>query len=189
MSPCLHRWRPGALCITLEPKITLAFEKEPGSMSNQHIMKAMFTQQRIQIMHLGKYHKEYTDAYIFAWESGVYPFLHDLGGEHQYLPHELYGDYFEVTAQKGASIYERLNRAWADEEDTLTYSRLESDLMGIGSACDWRPDELMNVCRYLFLAGCFDDVFWKALCKPTADSSWVEFVQDAYSREHDTAFM
>ncbi|MET3702894.1 hypothetical protein [Citrobacter sp. UYEF32] len=158
-------------------------------MSDQHIMKAMFTQQRIQIMHLGKHHEEYTDAYIFAWESGVYPFLHDLGGEHQYLPHELYGDFFEVSAQKGASIYERLNRAWADEEDNLTYSRLESDLMGIGSSREWRPDEVMNVCRYLFLTGCFDEVFWKALCKPTADSSWVEFVRDVYSREHDTAFM
>lgn len=79
-SPQLHCWRPGALCITLEPKMTVTFEKEPGSMSDQHIMKAMFTQQRIQIMHLGKHHKEYTDAYIFAWESGVYPFLHDLGG-------------------------------------------------------------------------------------------------------------
>lgn len=158
-------------------------------MSDQHVMKAMFTQQRIQIMHLGKHHREYTDAYIFAWEFRVYPFLHDLGGEHQYLPHEIYGDFFEVTAQKGASIYERLNRAWADEEDHLTYSKLESDLMGIGSARDWRPDELMNVCRYLFLTGCFDEAFWKALCKPTADSSWVEFVRDAYSREHDTAFM
>jgi hypothetical protein len=63
-------------------------------------MKAMFTQQRIQIMHLGKHHEEYTDAYIFAWESGVYPFLHDLGGEHQYLPHELYGDFLRSAHRR-----------------------------------------------------------------------------------------
>ncbi|MDE9457727.1 hypothetical protein [Xenorhabdus bovienii] len=41
-------------------------------MSDKNLMNAMFIQQRIQIMHIAKHHCEYTDAYLYAWEAGVY---------------------------------------------------------------------------------------------------------------------
>ena len=49
-------------------------------MSDHNIMQALFNQQRIQIMHIGKHHDEFSNAYLYAWESGVYPALHDTDG-------------------------------------------------------------------------------------------------------------
>lgn len=157
-------------------------------MSDHHVMKAMFTQQRIQIMHLGKHHKEYTDAYIFAWEFRIYPFMHDLGGDFQFLPHEIYSDFFEVSAEQGTQVYNRLSLAWAEKEEYLTYGDLEYEFR-VGQTDGWRADELLNVCRYLFLMCCFDEPFWKQLCTPTEEAPYAEFVIDEYEPEHDTAFM
>ena len=65
-------------------------------MTENDIMSALFTQQRIQIMHIGKHHDEFSDAYLYAWESGVYPLMSDTDGSVPRRPHELYAKYFTV---------------------------------------------------------------------------------------------
>lgn len=49
-------------------------------MTENDVMGALFAQQRIQILHIGKHHDEFSDAYLHAWESGVYPLMSDTDG-------------------------------------------------------------------------------------------------------------
>ncbi len=81
-------------------------------MSDHNIMQALFNQQRIQIMHIGKHHDEFSNAYLYAWESGVYPALHDTDGSIPQKPHEPFADFFTTSKEKTLFLAKRLDDAW-----------------------------------------------------------------------------
>ena len=85
-------------------------------MSDHNIMQALFNQQRIQIMHIGKHHDEFSNAYLYAWESGVYPALHDTDGSIPQKPHEPFADFFTTSKEKTLFLAKRLDDAWIKKE-------------------------------------------------------------------------
>lgn len=132
-------------------------------MIENDIMGALFAQQRIQILHIGKHHNEFSDAYLHAWESGVYPLMSDTDGSVPRRPHELYAKYFTASKEKVEFLLKRLDDAWRKKEG-LSFYDLEDEL-GVRSFSSkgWDRGDLINICRYLYLDGCYDNKFWSAL--------------------------
>ncbi|MDC9621525.1 hypothetical protein PSI22_07700 [Xenorhabdus sp. XENO-7] len=155
-------------------------------MSEHNILSAMFIQQRIQVLHLGMHHDTYPDAYLYAWESGVYPFLSDTDGSVPRKPHEPYFDFFQVSKSKGESLIKRLDDAWLAEEE-LTFYGLEDELKIQLGFSEWSRSDLLHLCRYFYLNKLFDAQFWKILttngkCPTEAHSITYPFdkAQDIY---------
>lgn len=69
-------------------------------MTENNIMGALFTQQRMQIMYIGKYHDEFSDAYLYAWASSVYPIMSDTDGSVPRRPHESYAPFLSLRKKK-----------------------------------------------------------------------------------------
>ncbi|HHR9169940.1 TPA: hypothetical protein ACTADU_004083 [Salmonella enterica subsp. enterica serovar Warragul] len=132
-------------------------------MTENYIMSALFTQQRMQIMHIGKYHDEFSDAYLYAWASSVYPIMSDTDGSVPRKPHELYAPFFITSKEKVEFLLKRLDDAWHKKEG-LTFYDLEDEL-GVRSFSSkgWNRGDLIDICRYLYLDGCFDKSFWSML--------------------------
>lgn len=132
-------------------------------MVENDVMGALFAQQRMQVMHLGKHYDEFSDAYLHAWESGVYPLMSDSDGSIPRRPHELYARYFITPKEKVEFLLKRLDDAWRKQEG-LTFYGLEDELGGRSfSSQGWDRCDLINICRYLYLDGCYDKAFWAAL--------------------------
>lgn len=151
-------------------------------MSEHNILSALFIQQRIQVLHLGVHHDAYPNAYIYAWESGVYPFLSDSDGSIPNRPHEPYPDFFQISKEKGEFLVKRLDDAWLAEEK-ITFYGLEDELnVRIGSS-EWCRTDLLHLCRYFYLENLFDKNFWKILttngdCPTEAHSIMATFDKD-----------
>lgn len=132
-------------------------------MTENDVMGALFAQQRIQILHIGKHHDEFSDAYLHAWESGVYPLMSDTDGSVPRKPHEFYAQYFTASKEKVEFLLKRLDDAWRKNEG-LTFYDLEDELGVRGySSKGWNRGDLIDICRYLYLDGCYDNEFWSAL--------------------------
>lgn len=132
-------------------------------MIESDIMGALFIQQRVQILHLGKNYAEFSDAYLYAWDSGVYPLMSDTDGSVPRRPHEPYAKFFTTSKNKVEFLLKRLDDAWLKKEE-LTFYDLEDEL-GVRSfsSVGWDRSDLIHVCRYLYLDGCFDNKFWETL--------------------------
>lgn len=85
-------------------------------MSDKKILQALFNQQRLQIMSLAVHQKEYTDAYLYAWSSGVYPLFEDTDGSVIEMPHESYADLFPVSQDKVDKLSKILDDAWLNKK-------------------------------------------------------------------------
>ncbi|ROP56172.1 hypothetical protein EDF81_3722 [Enterobacter sp. BIGb0383] len=132
-------------------------------MIERDIMESLFIQQRLQVLHIGKHHGEFGDAYLYAWESGVYPVMSDTDGSVPRRPHELYADFFVTSQYKVSFLLKRLDDAWHKKED-LTFYGLEDELGVRSFSSDgWDRSDLIHICRYLYLDGCFDKNFWDTL--------------------------
>lgn len=156
-------------------------------MSDHQIMQALFNQQRIQIMHIGKHHDEFTDAYLYAWESGVYPALNDTDGSIPQKPHEPFADFFITSKDKTLFLAKRLDDAWLNKEG-LTFYALEDEL-GVRYKPDWERSDLVNICRYFYLAKLFDDEFWKTLVTNGQCPSEAHSIMSVFERTEDIYFM
>lgn len=156
-------------------------------MSSQIIMQSLFNQQRIQIMHIGKHHDEFTDAYLFAWESGVYPAMSDTDGSIPQKAHEPFADFFITSKEKTLSLAKRLDEAWLNQEE-LTFYALEDELQ-VRTQPDWERGDLLNICRYLYLDKRFDHEFWKRLVKNGECPSEAHSLLSVFERTDDIYFM
>lgn len=158
-------------------------------MEDNEIMKALFAQQRIQIMHIAKHHDEYTDAYLYAWENSVYPLMSDTDGSIPALPHELYENQFLVTKDKVDFLLTRLDKAWLGKEN-LSFYALEAEL-GVSrtGTTGWDRVDLLRICRYLFLEGCFDEELWGPLTVNGHCPSEARSLTRKFDRMRDISFM
>ncbi|QIE97727.1 hypothetical protein G5574_12475 [Pantoea stewartii] len=158
-------------------------------MNESQIMKALFAQQRIQVMHIAKHHDEFTDSYLYAWESGVYPFLNDTDGSVPGMPHESYEEFFKISRKKGEYLLKRLDDAWLAKEE-LTFYKLEDELeVRSGYGGDWDRSDLLHLCRYFYLDNRFDDSLWKNVCKNMECPAEAHFITDKFDRTKDIFFM
>lgn len=154
-------------------------------MTENDIMGALFIQQRIQIMYLGKYHDEFSDAYLHAWESGVYPVMSDSVGSIPRRLHEPYANYFTTSKEKVEFLLKRLNDAWHNKKG-LTFYDLEDELGFLSfSSQGWDRLDLINICRYLYLGGCYDKAFWDALIESGKCPCEAHSLTSKFDREQD----
>lgn len=157
-------------------------------MSENSLLGAMFIQQRIQVMHIGKHYGEFSDSYLFAWESGVYPFLSDTDGSVPSKPHEPYADFFQTSKEKGEFLIKHLDDAWRTQEK-LTFYALEDQLINSGNFLNWSRSDLLDLCRYFYLDRRFDEAFWQTMITPMQCPVEAYGVIGELDRSNDIRFM
>ena len=158
-------------------------------MSEQRLMQAMFNQQRLQIMSLGVHHGEFTDAYLYAWEQGVYPFFEDTDGSVNQMPHEVYAEFFQKSKDKVDKLSKLLDDLWLKNEVPTFYELEDMVNVRCGSS-EWERMDLIKICRYMYLmGGTFDDNFWNTLLTPTQHPSEASSIKRKFNRKEDLYFM
>ncbi|MEI6848349.1 MAG: hypothetical protein WCK32_10100 [Chlorobiaceae bacterium] len=99
-------------------------------------------------------------AYVYAWESGVYPLFHEHANWH--LPFE---DQFRISKADVEELSKYIDECWLKKK-VVTFYELEQkyDVQGIyGSSSNWERSTLIYACRYMYLADLFDKPFWNSL--------------------------
>ncbi|MFU1636477.1 hypothetical protein [Aeromonas veronii] len=154
---------------------------------SQRIMDAMFTQQRLQVLSLGVHHNEFSDAYLYAWAKGVYPFNDDTDGSVARRPHEHYAEYFRVSQEKVDELSEYLDDCWV-KKAVPTFDELERHFGVVYERTEWKRSELLKICRYLFLDGSWEQSFWDTLLTPTKYPSEAGSIIRDFDRQRDIDF-
>ncbi|ODS04589.1 hypothetical protein [Vibrio scophthalmi] len=127
-------------------------------MSNDKIMKALFAQQRAQIIHIKQLTPDLLpNSYVYAWMKGLYPFFHDGDYSVPDYPHENFTEQFNVSAEFGMEVIRYLNELWLHDKSP-TFYELEDRFGGKDSR-----SELLHICHYAYLDGRFDERLWDAL--------------------------
>ena len=102
----------------------------------------------------------FSSAYIYAWESGVFPSYNDGADWHKPFPEQ-----FRISDEEVTELGSLLDEKWL-EKTPLTFYELE-DRFGISgsthSSGNWERGKLLVACRYMYLNKMFDDSFWSAL--------------------------
>ncbi|MUK39681.1 hypothetical protein GNP82_19290 [Aliivibrio fischeri] len=127
-------------------------------MANDTLIKALFAQQRAQIIYMKSMNADImSDSYVYAWIHGLYPVFQD--GDHSVpdRPHENFSEYFNISAQFTMEVIKYLDELWL-EDKSPTFYELEDRFGGKSNRC-----ELINICRYSYLDGRFDERLWNAL--------------------------
>ncbi|TKB46507.1 hypothetical protein FCL40_17685 [Ferrimonas sediminicola] len=150
-------------------------------------MDALFTQQRLQVLSLGVHNDEYTDAYLYAWYTNVYPFFQDGDGITPSMPQEHYSEQFMVSRDKVDDLSKYLDQCWLDR-NVPTFYELERKYEVNRGCSDWKRMDLVHICRYMKLDGSFDDEFWAALLTPGQHPSEAASIIRKFDRKHDIYF-
>lgn len=157
------------------------------SVFEKRILEALFTQQRLQVIHFGKHHGEYSDAYVYAWENSVYPFFDDTDGSVSRKPHEHYAEFFLVSSEKVDELSKYLDDCYLSG-NVPTFYELEDKYNTRSSASDWDRMDLIKICRYLVLSDSWDKSFWEKILTPTQYPSEASGIMRDYSRLSDVYF-
>ena len=99
-------------------------------------------------------------AYIYAWDSGVYPLFNE--GASWHTP---FADCFSISENKVEQLSKFLDESWISKKN-LSFYELESEFGVHGStssSSDWSRYDLVAICRYMYLGRAFDDEFWANL--------------------------
>ncbi|QBH96064.1 hypothetical protein EKN56_06420 [Limnobaculum zhutongyuii] len=150
-------------------------------MSDKAILQALFNQQRLQILELGTVHNKFSDDYLFAWESGVYPLFSDTDGSVPQRPHEVYKDNFVVSPEQVKNIFDFLCTR-SREKQPPTFYELEDHFGGKFDGSYGRGT-LIDCCRYFFLHRCFDKTFWPILLTPMQHPSEATYLDEPLDRD------
>jgi hypothetical protein len=125
--------------------------------------EALFQLMRFNILNSGRadmISSPFSRAYIYAWESGVFPALNKTADWHKAFPEQFYVSENEVSDLLKLLDDKRL------EEIPITFYQLEDhyDVTGINhSSSTWNRMKLVATCRYLYLNGALDNSFWSSL--------------------------
>lgn len=129
----------------------------------KELKEALYQQMRYNVLSTtlnGLNNSPFSDAYIYAWESEVYPFFHDGADWHQ-----AHKEQFKITEQMMDDLSKFLDDLWIAKK-TITFYELEKHFGIRGSATsssEWERWSLIRACRYLYLNNGFDSQFWGAL--------------------------
>ncbi len=96
-------------------------------------------------------------AYVFAWDRGVYPSLHDETSLHSSYEH-----FFRVSEKMLSDLSRFLDDLWL-ERKTITFYGLEDHFRVRSSDTPWDRSKLLAACRYLVLDDRFDRDFWNGV--------------------------
>lgn len=131
-------------------------------MSSDIHMKVLFTQMRVQILHMKASTPNLIDnAYAYAWENSIYPTFHDYDESVPDMAHENFGEQFLVSK----AFVDEVIRALDEDHGkgrSPTFYELETKFGGKGDRMS-----LIKICRYSYLFGAFSNDLWESLLKPT----------------------
>lgn len=117
------------------------------------------------------------EAYVYAWQVGVYPFFNDNTALH--VP---FADQFSVSSDMVDELSGFLEDR-ADAEDVPTFYELEDHYQVRRSRSPWGRMELIHACRYMFLKQMWDEAFWKALLKGSDHPSEAKAIVREFKRD------
>ncbi len=127
-------------------------------MSHETIMKALFAQQRAQIIFMKSMNPDLiSNSYVYAWMHGVYPVFQDGDYSVPDRPHENFAEHFVVSAEFTMEVINYLDDLWT-KDNSPTFYELEDQFGGKSNRC-----KLLSICRYAYLDGGFDERLWNAL--------------------------
>ncbi|MGL6368901.1 hypothetical protein ACSZNB_04035 [Aeromonas hydrophila] len=151
------------------------------------VLNALFTQQRLQILTLAVHHGEYSDAYLYAWYAGVYPFFEDTDGSVMRRPHEHYKEQFRISEDKVDELSLYLDQCEQNDE-IPTFYELEDHYQTRHSQSEWSRSDLLKICRYFFLRNMWDEDFWKKVLEPMKYPSEAASIVRKFDRKNDVYF-
>lgn len=131
----------------------------------ENIEQALYQQMRLSILltaQNGVDESPFSPDYIAAWDDQVYPLFSEGADWHK--PHEAC---FKIRSDKVEELFNHLLHHFDNNSD-LSFYELENSFGVYGSTHSikgWERFELIRICRYLYLHGCFDDAFWASLTK------------------------
>ncbi|MCJ2074796.1 hypothetical protein MKK68_03905 [Methylobacterium sp. E-016] len=99
-----------------------------------------------------------SDAYLYAWDDGVFPQMHS--GAHW---HRGYEDEFDVTPDMLSELSKLLDDKLLKKEKIPSAYDLEDIYDTRGGSTAWDRNKLISALRYLYLSNTFDPDFWSAI--------------------------
>lgn len=117
------------------------------------------------------------DAYVYAWDEGVYPVQHDSASMHKPFKAQ-----FAHSEEQVDQVAEFLDAKWLNDEPVSFY-QLEDHFGGKGSRI-----MLLHVCRYLFLTELFDEALWSGLMANSQCPAEARSILRPYNRSDDIYF-
>ncbi|ADC63443.1 hypothetical protein [Allochromatium vinosum] len=127
--------------------------------------ESLFQLMRFNILNSGRSdldNSPFTSAYIYAWESGVFPAFNEAADWHK-----PFSEQFDVTEEEVLALGKLLDEKWL-AKTPITFYELEAHCGVRGStysSVSWNRAKLVVTCRYMYLNRMFDDSFWSALVK------------------------
>lgn len=92
------------------PHLISRTQTEEYVLNNEKIMNALFAQQRAQIIHIKRLTPDLLpDSYVYAWMTGLYPFLHDGDYSVPDYPHENFSNHFKVSSEFATEVINYLD--------------------------------------------------------------------------------
>lgn len=128
-------------------------------MEDNQLQKAMFHQQRLQILHLAVHYEEFNLDYAYAWSEGIYPVTYDTDDSVLDRPHELYEDCFLLGKEMANKVFNYLCDKWHGA-GFPSFDELDQEFPTIETYT------LIKFCRFLYMNSTFDDVAWSKLLNP-----------------------
>lgn len=108
------------------------------------LMKAIFAQTRCQIL-LASESELFTDAYLYAWEAGVFPIFDSHDSSMPPLPHQPLDEQFLITSEAVIEIVDYIDNIDATQSQ-LDFYDMEAHFGG-----RTERSKLIHVCRYCWL--------------------------------------
>ena len=129
----------------------------------------LFNQTRLQILGLGSQGSHLIDdAYLFAWESGLYPYYHDEDDSVIPRAHVALEKHFLLSGRVIKEVADYLDDCWMNKDKEVpTWYEMEDHYSSrSASKHTFDRSSLLKIVRYLFLLGFFDEDFWEKLLTP-----------------------
>ena len=98
--------------------------------------------------------KMISNAYLYAWKRGVFPYLQTHAEFH--VP---FSDCFAVSKQMIEELVGFLDKCWVSQKIPSFYELEDRYNVHAGDG-DWDRSQLIDSIRYIFLSNTFADEFW-----------------------------
>lgn len=126
------------------------------------------------------------DAYVYAWDSDVYPIFHSGAPWH-----EPFEEDFRVTKEMMGELSRRLDKAWNGGQGIApTFYELEDIYGARHGETTWDRSDLIGAMRYMALCrGRFDRKFFEQVTRDSGAPSEANSFADPFNRDSDIYFM
>ena len=118
------------------------------------------------------------DAYVYAWDVGVFPLFDDWGRLH--LP---FAEHFLVDEPMMRELMTFLDQRWS-EGHVPSFYELETHYDVRGNS-KWDRSGLIHALRYAFLSGRFDEGFYATLRKRGDHPAEAAGIADPFDRSSE----